>query len=233
MAIKIGDKNHDIDLSKIPYLSAFVDFQARAQPQLTEFIHGPIPLFDVALKGVESGYRHCFRALSTNLTQYHTLCNTYDFLCVDILGELTIDNIKYELTIDDIKFDLKRAKINEDRCGMPLYDDYRVSRNAAFRLLYLILLGEFKDEVKDSVKIFSAVRFVVSDHKRFMWKTRKIVRAAYEDRFVSSAKQRASLDRSAKTSPVNLSAEYYSDVSTELWWSEPPEYDYATDDSDF
>lgn len=58
------------------------------------------------------------------------------------------------------------------------------------------------------------------------------MRDAYEDRFVSSAKQRASLDRSAKTRPVNLRAEYYSDVSTELWWSEQPEYDYATDDSD-
>lgn len=92
------------------------------------------------------------------------------------------------------------------------------SRNAAFRLLYLILLREFKDEVKDSDKVFCAVRFVVADHENFMWKTRKIIRAAFEDRFVSSAKQRASLDRDEKTDPANLGAEYYSDESTE-WWS--------------
>jgi len=58
--IKIGDAYYDIEVSKIPYLSSFVDFQATSQPQSTDFVHGPIPLFDIALKGIESGYRQCF-----------------------------------------------------------------------------------------------------------------------------------------------------------------------------
>jgi hypothetical protein len=71
---------YDIDVSKIPYLSSFVDFQANTQPQSTEFVHGPILLFNVALKGIESGYRQCFRSLPADLSQHHILCDTYDFL---------------------------------------------------------------------------------------------------------------------------------------------------------
>lgn len=198
-----------------------MDFQTRAHPESTELVHSPTPLFDVALKGIESGYRHCLRALSTDLAQYHTLCNTYDFLCVDVLGGATID---------DIKSELKVAKQEKELCGelMLVYLIFEQSRNAAFRLLYLILLGECKDKVKDSVKIFCAVKFVVSDHENFILKMRKIIRAAYEDRFVSSEKQRASLDRSERTDPANLGAEYYSDESTE-WWSPYSYSDY--DDS--
>ncbi|KAL5344649.1 hypothetical protein ACLOAV_010341 [Pseudogymnoascus australis] len=35
-AIRVGDVRYDIDISKIPYMSSFVDFQANAQPQSTE-----------------------------------------------------------------------------------------------------------------------------------------------------------------------------------------------------
>ena len=72
---------YDIDISRIPYLSSFVNFQANARPQSTEFVHEPILLFDIALKGVESGYRQCFRSLPADLSQHHTLCDTYHFLC--------------------------------------------------------------------------------------------------------------------------------------------------------
>ena len=70
----------------IPYLSSFVRFQRLAQPQSTDFIHQDIPLFDIALKGLESGYRQCFRSLRNDIPQYRTLCETYDFLGVDVLG---------------------------------------------------------------------------------------------------------------------------------------------------
>lgn len=59
-AITIGDKQYEIDISKFPYLSSFVDFQKNINPEATEFIHDAIPLFDVALKGITSGYRQCF-----------------------------------------------------------------------------------------------------------------------------------------------------------------------------
>jgi hypothetical protein len=34
-AIRTGDVRYDIEVSKIPYLSSFVNFQANAQPQST------------------------------------------------------------------------------------------------------------------------------------------------------------------------------------------------------
>jgi hypothetical protein len=69
------------------------------------------------------------------------------------------------------------------------------ARDAAFKLLHLILLSDFKDETKDSAKVFNAVLFVMSHSSTFKWRTRCVVRAAYEERFVPSVKQRASLDQ--------------------------------------
>jgi hypothetical protein len=36
---------------------------SQAMTESATFVHGPIPLFLIALKGIESGYRHCFRSL--------------------------------------------------------------------------------------------------------------------------------------------------------------------------
>jgi hypothetical protein len=44
-------------MSKIPYLESFVRLQQATRPEATEITHDPIALYDVALKGVESGYR--------------------------------------------------------------------------------------------------------------------------------------------------------------------------------
>jgi hypothetical protein len=62
-SITIDNIEYSIDTSQIPYLSSFVAFESRARPDATTFVHGPIPLFPVALKGIELGYRHCFRSL--------------------------------------------------------------------------------------------------------------------------------------------------------------------------
>jgi hypothetical protein len=89
--------DYDIDVSKIPYLSSFVDFQANAQPQSIDFVHDPIPLFDIALKGIESGYRQCFRSLPADLSQHRVLCETYDYLRIDVLGGQSINEIFNDL----------------------------------------------------------------------------------------------------------------------------------------
>jgi hypothetical protein len=81
--------------------------------------------------------------------------------------------------------------------------------------LYMILLGEFEDEIKNSVKIFKAVLFLVSHLATFKWRTRRVVRAAYEERFVISVKQKASLDWREKTDAAKLASEDDSDVTTE------------------
>lgn len=44
------------------------------------------------------------------------------------------------------------------------------------------------------MKVFNAVLFIVSHSATFKWKTRTVVRAAYEERFVVTLKQMARLD---------------------------------------
>ena len=78
-----------------------------------------------------------------------------------------------------------------------------------------MLLGEFQDEKKDSTKVFNAVLFVVSHAATFKWRTRIMVRAAYEERFVISTKQRAMLDKWEKTDSAKLAEEDKRDVTTE------------------
>lgn len=181
-AVTIGGVQHNVDLSKIPSLTSFVNFNGNARPESTEAIHGPIPLCDIALKGTESGYRHCFRSIPANLAQYHTLCETYGFLQVDILGGQGIA---------DIIRDLKTGR-PWDRYGA-VRSSKSTARDTAFKLLYFMLLGEICDEIKDSNRAFNAVLFIVSPRSVFKWKTRSVIRAAYEERFTLSTKQRAGL----------------------------------------
>lgn len=180
---------YDIEVSQIPYLSSFVNFQAKAQPQGTNLVHGPIPLFDVAMKGIQSGYRQCFRALPPDISQYHVLCETYEFLGINVLGEQHIDEIFSDLKTCKTDYELeykhyRAIKGNKSR-----------ARDAAFKLLYLILLGDFKDECRDSAKVYNAVLFIVSHSGTFKWRTRTVTRAVYEERFVVSPKQIARLNQ--------------------------------------
>jgi hypothetical protein len=211
--------HYDIDVSKIPYLSSFVNFQVNAQPRSTEFVHEPIPLFDIALKGIESGYRQCFRSLPADLSQHHTLCDTYHFLHVDVLGGQSIGEIINDLKSGTSDYDREeRREIKGDRSK---------ARDTAFKLLYLVLLGDFTDETKDSAKVFNAVLYLVSHAATFKWRTRSVVRAAYEERFVVSTKQKAALDKWEKKDPAKLAVEDAGDVMTE---EEEPDWYY---DSDF
>jgi hypothetical protein len=205
--IRIGDVHYDMDVSKILYLSSFVDFQANAQPQSTEFAHGPIPLFNIALKGIESGYRQCFRSLPADLSQHRILCDTYDFLRIDVLGRQSINEI-----FNDLKSGQSDYGREERR---EIKGDKSKARDTAFKLLYLILLGDFKNETKDSAKVFNTVLYLVSHAATFKWRTRSVIRAAYEERFVISTKQRARLDQWEKKDAVKLAAEDDGDVTTE------------------
>ena len=199
--------HYDIDITRIPYLSSFVSFQANAQPQSTELIHEPILLFDIAVKGIESGFRQCFRSLPADLSQYHTLCDTYRFLQVDVLSGYTIDKIFNDLKSGACDYDREeRREIKGDKSK---------ARDTAFKLLYLILLEDFMDEIKDSAKVFNAVLYLVSHSATFKYRTRSVVRAAYEERFVVSAKQTAALDKWEKKDPAKLAVEDAGDATTE------------------
>lgn len=129
----------------MPYLSSFVNFEANAQPQSTEFVHDSIPLFKVALIGIESGYRQCFRTLPTDLSQYQTLCETYELLCVDILSGQSINEIFNDLKSGKSDYELEYKRYQEVK------GNKSKARDTAFKLLYLVLLGEFQDEVRGNM----------------------------------------------------------------------------------
>jgi hypothetical protein len=71
------------------------------------------------------------------------------------------------------------------------------------------------DEIKDSAKVFNIGLYLVSHAATFRWRTRRVVRAAYEERFVVSAKQGAALDKWEKKDPAKLAVEDAGDVTTE------------------
>jgi len=215
--IRIGDTHYSFHVSKIPYLASFVRHQKFTQPEATEFIHEPINLFDVALKGVESGYRQCFRSLTTNLSQYRNLIETYIFLNVDILSGLSIDEVIANLKVGKADYDPDERR--------PIPGNKGLARDTAFQLLYLILYARFEDETKDSMKLFNAVMFVVSHPGTFKPRTKRVIRIAYEERFAPTIKQRARLDQWEKGEATN----YATDATTE----EEPEYYFDSDNYSF
>jgi hypothetical protein len=88
-----------MDTTQIPYLSSFIAFEPKARPETSNLAHSPIPLFPVALKGFEKGYRHCLRDLSASLPPHHTLCETHDFLGIEVLGGQSLDDVVTDLKV--------------------------------------------------------------------------------------------------------------------------------------
>lgn len=212
--IKIGEVDYSVPLSKVPYFASFVQLQKEAQPDATEFIHEPIKLFDVALKGIESGYRQCFRSLPTDLSQYRTLFESYKFLNIDVLSGLSIDDVIPNLKVGKADYD------PEERRSIP--GNKSLARDTALQLLYLIQQADFEDEVKVSMKLFNAVMFVVSHPGTFKDRTKRVIRAAYEERFIVTTKQRARLDQWGN----GETTDYGTDATTE----EEPDYFFDSDD---
>jgi hypothetical protein len=215
--ITIGDIKYSIDASKMPYLESFIRLHKATQPQETEIIHWPISLFDVALKGVESGYRQCFRCLPTDVSQYRTLFQTYKLLEVDVLSNLSIDQVIANLKVGRADYDY------EERRRIP--GTKSLARDTSFRLLYLILYPQYTDETKDRMKLFNAVMFVVSHPGTFKSRTRRMIRVAYEQQFGLTLKQRPKLDQWEK----GETADYEIDVTT----AEELDYYFASDDDYF
>ena len=212
--IRIGTVDYSVHVSKIPYLASFIQVQKATSPETTEFVHDPIPLFDVALKGVESGFRQCFRSLPTELYQYRTLFTTYAFLKIDILCGLPMDAVIANLKVCRADYDPEERR--------QIRGNKSLARDTAFQLLYLILYGQLEDEKKDSMKLFNAVVFVVSHPGTFKYRTKRVIRAAYEDRFSPTIKQVVGLNKWEK-GEVGKDA---TDATTE----EEPEYYFDSDD---
>lgn len=178
---------------------------------------------------MEFGFRQCFRSLPPDLAEHHALCETYEFLCIDVLGGQSLNEI-----IGGLKTGKKDHK-RMDKLLKSIKADRSKARDAAFKLLYLILRGEFEDETKDSTKVYNALMFIISHTHTFQSRTRKVVRAAYEERFVVSVKQGADLDKGKRPNAAQLAKEDEDedDVTTEEEAEEEPihySYDYYYDD---
>ena len=81
------------------------------------------------------------------------------------------------------------------------------ARDSAFRLLYLFLLGDSESDVRDSNMAYHATLFVVSHPGIFEYRTRKMVREAYEERFDVSVNQLHQLGRYAIYPPALVFSE--------------------------
>ena len=115
-------------------------------------------------------------------------------------GDCGVDFLRVDgQSINEIFRDLKSGQSNNDREERrEIKGDKLKARDTAFKLLYLILLRDSKDEMQGSAKVFNAVLYLISHAATFKWRTRSVVRAAYEERFVISTKQTAGLDKQEK-----------------------------------
>lgn len=187
--IRIGGAEYEVDTQKIPYLASFLSFQKRSGQEAEAAIpeHGGIPHFDVINTGVKDGFRQFFRRMPTQLSEYHTLCETLEFLAIDTLGGRNMKQILKDMRKGKADYD------PEERRTIP--GTKSLARDSAFRLLYVFLLGEFASDARDSNMAYNATLFVVSHRAIFKYKTRNMVREAFEERFQASEKQQAGLDK--------------------------------------
>lgn len=198
-------------------MESYTRRQEASQPRSIEIIHGPIDLFDVAVKGIESGYRQCFRCLSTDLFQYRTLFQTYRFLEVDILSNLSIDQVIANLKVGKSDYD------PEERRTIP--GNKSLARDTALQLLFLILDPQYRYDMRVKMKLYNAVMFVVSHPRTFKYCTKRVIRVAYEEEFGLTFKQKQKLDQWEK----GEIAKDEIDVTTE----EEPDYYFDSDYDSF
>jgi hypothetical protein len=129
--------------------------------------------------------------------------------------------------LDELLKDLKAGKTEYEldyKYYTAVKGNKTKARDSAFKFLYMLLLGEFQDEQKDSIKVFNGVLFVVSHPGTFKLRTRTVIRLAYEERFVTTEKQRTALAKWVKKG-----AGFGEEMEEDLTTSEESEY-Y---DSDF
>ncbi|KAJ4418782.1 hypothetical protein N0V82_005347 [Gnomoniopsis sp. IMI 355080] len=158
--------------------------------QVTKVTYGnpnDTPFYDVINFAVETGFRHVFRRLPTQLTSYRLLCQTLESHAVDVLEGRTLR---------DIMEDMRRGKSDWDpEERREIRGCKSTARDSAFRLVYILLQGTFVLNVGDKDRAYNATEFVVSHSRIFRYRARKMVREAYAERFQFSEKQRKHLEK--------------------------------------
>ena len=91
----------------------------------------------------------------------------------------------------------------------------------------MLLLGEFKDEVKDAVTMFNAILFVMNHSSTFKWRTRICRKdgVRYKGRFVVTEKRKMPLDDWA-----SKGRDGEEDIDEDITTEENPSDGYYSDD---
>ncbi|WDK13171.1 geranylgeranyl pyrophosphate synthetase [Colletotrichum graminicola] len=146
-------------------------------------VRDDLPFAAVIRSAVTKGFRHFFRSLPTSLGDYHTLCESLRASNVDVLQGRQVRDLMADLRSGKQDWDTE----GHNRC----FGSKNVARDSAFRLLYIFL----QEKTEDSNAAYNATLFVVSHYRIFWYKTRKMVRQAFDSTYTPSFKQKRELDK--------------------------------------
>lgn len=181
--IQVGDTEYDICLEKIPYLQAFQVRADQLNATQTPIHKGDIPFIDIINEAVQHGFRRFFHLMPAEAADYNTLCETLDYLAIDVLGRRDLA---------DVIRDLKRKLLHSA-------DAANLAHDSAFRLVYLFVLGDIEKRGPERDVAYEATLFTVScDY--FDMEAQTVLRKVFDNRFVVSRRQRLSMLRPAKKS---------------------------------
>ncbi|TGO09561.1 hypothetical protein BTUL_0161g00140 [Botrytis tulipae] len=184
--ISFGCHHYVVELSKVPWLGAYIDLVPRDNASYTqpgyesEYEPGQsIPYLFIAAQGIINGYYFCFNMLPPELSHYYRLCQALDAISAENLSS-NLESLQGLWTSIAFYGDPKTSQdvriLHRARAG-----------TAAFKFVYLMILGDFPpDSEVPEEKQELALRFVktvLSNQDDFIWEIRKVVRAAYQVRF--------------------------------------------------
>ncbi|THV49242.1 hypothetical protein BGAL_0205g00200 [Botrytis galanthina] len=184
--ISFGCHHYAVELSKVPWLGAYIDLVPRDNASYTqpgfesEYELGQsVPYLFIAAQGIINGYYFCFNMLPPELSHYYRLCEALDAISAENLSS-------------------NPESLQELWTSIAFYGDPKTSQDvrilhraragtAAFKFVYLMILGDFSPRVRRSAgEARTGIKTVLSNQDDFIWEIRKVVRAAYQVRFETS-----------------------------------------------
>lgn len=172
----IGGVEFRIDVSDIPYLAA-------RRGSSGTLSHEDIDYFDIAIKGLRLGFRKCFQLIPADIEEHLKLMRTYKLLEIDVLGKATISDL------------VKQFK-HQSGYGEAVTSK-AITRDTAYKLLLLMsnMQHTTTDDKASLNSLFHAVLFVISHPRTFKCNTRLVIKAAHDQWFEVSSKQKDQLNK--------------------------------------
>ncbi|KAK1236909.1 hypothetical protein MKX08_007857 [Trichoderma sp. CBMAI-0020] len=211
---KVIDASHTKSLNSVPGLGHIKrdtnDIAGPGQPSsgvpAPLPTHASMPFSDIVDYAVQDGLRQIFRRMSTSLSDYQSLCETLKSRGIDVLAGRNLR---------DIMKDLRKGKDDWDPDEEREIKGFKsLARDSAFRLFYIFILDLRELGAGDQNMAYNATTFVISHRRIFKYKTRKMVRQAFEMRYSISYNQRKGLDKWPIDNPSRGNSEE-EDVTTE------------------